>query len=302
MIIKELTRKKGSGQLVRYILRYTLDEKKQITASGKPFIIRHNIRSRSIEGYIKEFQQNEVNRVYKRKDQTVIHHTILSWSPEDAIHITDAKLKAIAKEYVRLRGSNNLYVGTKHTDRQHIHLHIAVSGSQLNGRSSRMSKQAFAGLKCTLDAYQKEHFSELVHSLPLHGRSAALKTANKVPRIDRRHGRISQKEALVRSLNTAYSRAKSIEDFLAELRSLGHQPYYRAGQLTGIKYSGDRKFRFRSLGYSQEKMAQLNAIPDREEKQLASLRDIRGRSRSSGRSMGQKQGRERETDNGRDNE
>lgn len=182
MILKNLTRKKtGTGQLVRYIFRYILNEEKQASdqQSNSPFIITHNIRNKSVEGYIQEFKDNLLNRTYKRADQTIIHHTILSWSHKDAPQITDSMLRDIGAQFIKLRGENNLFVGTKHVDRQHTHIHFAVSGNQLNGRSSRLSKQAFTELKLTLDAYQKHRYPELVNSLPLHGRSMALKRARK---------------------------------------------------------------------------------------------------------------------------
>lgn len=175
MILKNLTRKKtGTRQLVRYIFRYMLQEEKTGANNRKndtPFLIRHNIKSKSVEGFIKEFENNLLLRRNKRSDQTIIHHSILSWSHKDAIHITDTKLRSIARKFIQLRGVNNLYVGTKHTDRNHIHLHFAVSGNQISGKSSRLSQKEFSNLKKNLDAFQKEKYPELANSLPRHGRS-----------------------------------------------------------------------------------------------------------------------------------
>lgn len=182
MIVKNLTRKKtGTGQLVRYIFRYILKEEKQapVKESSSPFIITHNVRSKSVDGYIQEFKENLLRRTFKRSDQTIIHHTILSWSHKDAPHINDNLLRDIATQFIKLRGENNLFVGTKHVDRKHTHLHIAVSGNQINGRSSRLSKQTFTELKLSLDAYQKQHYPELANSLPEHGRSMAFKRSKK---------------------------------------------------------------------------------------------------------------------------
>lgn len=276
MIIKNLTRKNpaGTGQLIRYIFRYILSEEKQLPSS-RPFIVRHNLRSRSIEGYIKEFHSNEQNRVSKRKDQTAINHTIISMNGKDTAKLSDATLRTIAKKYIRLRGENNLYLFTKHSDRQHIHLHCAMSATQLDGRSNRITKAQFAAMKLELDSFQKQHFPELIHSLPLHGRSRDAKTAEKVLWRD---GRASQKEMLKKTIETVFQNSKSTEDFLIQLKTLGHEPYFRAGRLTGIKCEGNRKFRFRSLGYDQEKVASLDIIHQREEKELAALRSIRGHS------------------------
>lgn len=176
MILKNLTRKKtGTRQLVRYIFRYLLQEEKTGSAkkspTSRPFIIKHNIRSSTVEGFTKEFEQNLRQRKHKRSDQTIIHHAILSWSQQDTRHITDTMLRRIARKFIQLRGENNLYVGTKHIDRSHIHLHIAVSGNQLNGKSSRLSQKQFATLKKNMDAFQREQYPQLIHSLPRHGYS-----------------------------------------------------------------------------------------------------------------------------------
>jgi hypothetical protein len=172
MIIKNLTRKSGSGQLLTYICRYMQQDKKE---ERVPFILRHNIRSTDIPGFVKEFKANAKNRTHTRKDQVAIHHTILSWSNKDREQITPEKIKSVANRFVTLRGENNLYIGTIHTDKDHIHLHIAMSGSQLNGQASRISKAEFAELKLSLDNYQREQFPELENSLPDHGRKQELK-------------------------------------------------------------------------------------------------------------------------------
>jgi hypothetical protein len=213
MILKNLTRKKtGTRQLVRYIFRYLLQEEKTGGAMNlpisRPFIIKHNIRSSTVEGFIKEFEQNLRQRKHKRSDQTIIHHTILSWSQQDTRHITDTMLRRIARKFIQLRGENNLYVGTKHIDRSHIHLHIAVSGNQLNGKSSRLSQKQFAALKKRMDTFQKEQYPQLIHSLPRHGHSLEKYQMERVPKIP-----IQQKQEL----------SKKDADAMAELAVIRKQ-------------------------------------------------------------------------------
>lgn len=169
MIVKNLSRKSGSGQLINYIFRYILNDEKQPVES--PFIIRHNVRSHDIQGYIREFKENAGHRTHTRKNQVAIHHTILSWSNKDRDHLTPEKINKMARQYMSLRGLNNLYVGTIHTDRDHIHLHLAMSATELSGKTSRISKSEFANLKLSLDTYQRELFPELEHSLPDHGKA-----------------------------------------------------------------------------------------------------------------------------------
>ncbi len=97
MIIKSLSRKSNSSQLVKYIFRYVLDDEKKkeiskndLVKSVQPnFIIRHNVRSRSVKGYVKEFQENEAYRIVRRKDSVQLFHTIISFAPGDSKVIND---------------------------------------------------------------------------------------------------------------------------------------------------------------------------------------------------------------------
>jgi hypothetical protein len=38
-------------------------------------------------------------------------------------------LTDIMEKYVSLRGSNGIYLGAIHQDKEHVHLHVAVSGT-----------------------------------------------------------------------------------------------------------------------------------------------------------------------------
>lgn len=168
MIIKNLSRKSGTGTLLHYLFKYIKNPEKVL--EERPFIVRHNIKSRTIEGYIKEFIENEKNRKVKRKDQPSVYHVILSWSNLDSHLLDDKKLRHMAKEFIKLRGQLNQYIITKHLDQNHTHLHCAVSASQIDGKSSRMSKLQFSELKKSMDAFQLEHYKELNHSFPNHGK------------------------------------------------------------------------------------------------------------------------------------
>ena len=170
MIIKNLTRKAGSNTsvLLNYLFKY-ISEKDKIQ-EYKPFIVRHNVRSSTIAGYIKEFAAVEQLRLHKRIGQVNVHHSILSFGKLDAPKLNDSILRNLAKQYIKLRGELNLYVITKHLDREHIHLHVAMSATQVNGKSSSISKARFAEIKQELDRYQQEKYPELVHSLPQHGK------------------------------------------------------------------------------------------------------------------------------------
>jgi hypothetical protein len=304
MVIKSLSRKSNSGQLIKYIFRYILNPEKQKSHAQlksnskdeKPFIIRHNVRSRDIAGMIREFKENNANKIHKYKNGTSINHVIISFGPEDTGKITDMMLRDLTKKFIQLRSPNSMFSGSKHVDRKHVHLHLAMSSCQLNGLSNRISKQAFADLKVALQEYQQQRYPDLIHSLPRHGKALDLKRGKQTPVIDRRNGRVSEKETLLQSLQVAFSNSKSsMQEFLNQLKTNGFELYYRGTdkRLTGIQLPNGRKFRFNRLGFS-EKLADLNSFKEKEEKELMQLQGVRSRSKEMGRDRDN--GRERTMD------
>lgn len=211
-----------------------------------PFVIKHNIRSNTLEGFVKEFQAVEALRIHKRSNQTQIFHTILSFGKDDKKHITQAMLKVLAAKYIELRGVNNLYCGTLHADKDHIHLHISMSATQLNGMSSRISKKEFEEVKLKLQEYQREKYPQLVHSLPEHGRSWKEYEKTGVQNI-KRNERATVKNELLRHIEAITPENRS--NLLEEIQSKGYTAYYRQGKLAGVQHEGSRlKFRFSRLG------------------------------------------------------
>lgn len=272
MIIKSLSRKSGTGQLLNYVFKYVSQESK-VGQQAEPFLIRHNLRGKDTNSFIQAFKENEVNRLHKRSDATAVNHVIISWSNLDKEFVTEAMMKDIANKFIEVRGENTMVAGTAHYDRDHTHLHLVVSGSQLNGKSSRISREEFANLKVTLDAYQREKYPDLSHSLPAHGRSKAIK--EKEVTLDQRSGRTSTKEQLLQLMNETFSTAKSKQSFLEVLSAKGYQPYYRADALTGVQLENGRKFRFKTLGYDEDKMQQLGSIENIEKTELDALDHLR---------------------------
>jgi hypothetical protein len=280
VIIKSLSRKSNTGQLVSYVFKYVFKEqdakhtrREQSKNEKSKFIIRHNIRSRSVKGFIKEFKENEKYRLVHRKDSVKLFHTIISFSNKDKEHINDKLLKDIGKKFIEERGLNNMYAGTKHENKDHIHLHITVSGTQLNGRSSRISKQQLQHIKIVLDKYQREKYPQLKHSLPEHGKSRRLTKEAIVERV--KTERQTDKQALIECLEKAYTGSRSQEQFLSQLKQAGHQPYFRNGAFQGVKFEGQMKYRLTNLGFDKTRLAVLDQVKATQGKALAELQDIR---------------------------
>jgi Relaxase/Mobilisation nuclease domain len=282
MIIKNLSRKNtGTSTLLRYIFRYILNEDKRSHSMDKkesrPFILRHNIRTNTIEGYIKEFERVQKMRV-KRKNQIVINHAILSWTKDDASKISDKMLRDIAKKFISLRSQSSLFVGTKHNDKDHIHIHLAYSPCDITGRSNRITKQQFADLKLELDAYQKVKYPELI-SLPQHGLSKSNRGLHKTGIHEIKPGSLNQKDSLRQLIVQTKGNSKSLDELLTRIKESGHQPYYRNGTLAGIKYEGERKFRLSNLGLTDIENFEQRTVEVQQEKELQELRTIRNRTK-----------------------
>ncbi|MDB5198042.1 MAG: hypothetical protein JWO92_5 [Chitinophagaceae bacterium] len=279
MIVKSLSRKSDNGsQLVNYIFRYIMKPEKgkdiraqhTVTRQKSKLIIRHNIRARSIKGFCKEFRENESYRLVKRRDCVKLFHTIIAFSNKDREKINDDLLKDIAGKFISLRGTNNLYCGTSHLNTNSIHLHIIVSGTQLNGRSSRMSKQQFRSLKTKLQEYQKEKYPGLSNSIVAHNRGTHLSQEVLIKAvIADRH---TNKETLIKNIEAVYSNSISKENFLVNLNGFGYSTYTRNNKLQGIKI-GNSKYRFSRFGLPDSRLKALDQIKDKE--RLIALHELR---------------------------
>lgn len=278
MIVKSLSRKSDGAQLVNYVFRYIMkpEKGKDIIAQHKvipqksKLIIRHNIRARSIKGFCKEFQKNESYRLVKRRDSVKLFHTIIAFSNKDREKINDALLKDIADKFISLRGTNNIYCGSSHLNTNSIHMHIIVSGCQLNGRSSRMSKQQFSSLKTKLQEYQKEKYPELSNSIVAHDKGTHLSQEALIKSVIAE--RQTNKETLIKNIEVAYSNSISKEHFLSKLNEIGYNTYTRNNKLQGIRI-GNSKYRFSRLGIPDSRLRALNQTKEKE--QLKTLHEIR---------------------------
>jgi hypothetical protein len=251
MIIKSLSRKSNSGQLIKYALRYSLKENNlQEKQENAIVLLRHNLRTKTAEGNIKEFKENESYRIYRRKDSVVLFHTILSFAPKDKIRITKVMLKDVANKFVELRASNCLNLAVAHLEKNHTHVHILTSGVKVNGKSSRVSKQEFAHILSELEKYQQEKYPELIHSKNSHTKT------KEVDKVQLQKTRNSKKLSLLVNLENAYQLAQSQEEFIKSITDNKHKPYYRNNKLQGVLVDG-RKFRLSTLGFDAKKLEEL---------------------------------------------
>ncbi len=254
---------------------------------GRSFAITHNLKGDSITAWVKQFQANEQNRQRKRTDSVYLTHEIISFHNEDAKNITLAKMEAMAREYIKQRNPKGLYVAVPHFDKEHYHIHFCASGVDKTGMSLRLPKADLLKLKKEIQKYQIERFPELSKSIVNHGnvRDKSLETkevtSDKEFQFKLRTGRDSEKELLIGMLKTCYKMAVSKEDFFLKLKECGLETYERSGKITGIK-KGIIKFRFTRLGFTEQRIEDLNKFADRE-KELSERRASKQKTNSRNR-------------------
>ena len=273
MILKNLSRRSSIHQLFTYVFE---KERKTIHHDMKSFVIKHNVRSRSLKKWVKEFEQNAENRIHKRKDNIKLNHAILSFSPKDSEFINEKVFRDIAKKFIELRGQNNMYVGNVHYDANHLHIHILYSAVEYHtGKSNRISREDFRDLKKSLDEYQRMKYPELENSLPDHNRRKSKKLDRDEYQRQLSKSHQSQKLSLIETLEKVFSKSTSIEEIESKLKAEGHQLYFRNDSIQGIKFNGERKFRFSRLGDYQEKITELSELHSNEKRSLESIQTIR---------------------------
>ncbi len=261
MIVKVKTYKRPNyKKLLEYI---TNDKDRLVDKEGNTFMLTHNLKGRNIESWEKQFKKNETYRKHKRKDSVILTHEILSWHKEDAKHISIEKMEAMAREYIQRRNPKGIYVIAPHFDKNHYHIHICASGLEYHtGKAMRMSKGEFRKLKKDIQEYQQKHYPELSKSVVEHWKKEKAVTSDKEYQFKLRTGRQSEKEQVIGMLKTCYKASNSIEDFYNKLKECGIETYNRSGKTTGIIF-GKHKFRFNRLGYTEERIQDLNKTKTR---------------------------------------
>lgn len=128
--------------------------------------MKNNLRGSNIDDWCKEFTVNETYRIHKKKNTNAVYHEIISFHAADTGQINLAMLEAIAREYIRLRNPNALSVVTAHGDRDHIHIHAALSGVEYkSGKSLRVDKSVFNDMVASMEKFQEKNFPELIFSV-----------------------------------------------------------------------------------------------------------------------------------------
>ncbi len=236
---------------------------------GQSFAITYNLKGNSINEWEKQYKSNELCRQRKRKDSVLLTHEILSWHRDDTKNITLDKMEEMATEYIRQRNPKGLFVAVPHFDKDHYHIHICASGVEnKTGKSLRLSKENLGKLKKDIQQFQVDRFPELSKSVVEHGKKNKSLLTEKEYQVKLRTGRETHKERIIGILKTCYKKADSERTFIDLVKDCGLQTYDRGGRTTGVFYE-NQKFRFSRLGFTEERIKELekSQTRDRELKQ-----------------------------------
>ena len=213
--------------------------------------------------------RNESNRQYKRGGVNRLYHEWIAFHDQDRDKLTDLILEDLARQYFKIRNENALYVAAVHRDKDHVHVHFLVSGTEISGKSLRISKQEFNDIKKSLQDYQIQKYPQLQHSISNFDAKSKNQIQSKEYKVIERNGK-SDKQVLKEQLEQIYSQSKSRTEWQEKIKGAELEVYTR-GKNQGIIFN-ERNYRLNTLGFTEEKFAELDKI----EKSMVELRSIRG--------------------------
>lgn len=255
MIIKTLSRraeKQSFKQLIEYVDR---QDKRTATAQlfDPEFRVYFNLQGIDKEEIISEFQENFEKYKPKRKNGVGAYHEILSWKKEDSLHLTQEAVEDLALTYLQSRSPKGLCYGALHTDRDHIHLHLVISGNELKSkRANRLSQEDFLEVRRSIEAYQKEQYPRLTSVAydDLKPKRELRQTQDRNTRREKLHkveGRDkSQKSQMAGLLTDAIRSSNNAREFYEKLIANECTPYVYRNKVNGIIKDG-KKYRFTTL-------------------------------------------------------
>lgn len=279
MIIKSKPIKSKKG--TKNVLRYILSQEKNINNDfvltryirGDAFFsnvlkaTEHNLEKgieileQRVENIFIQLEGNNLKRKIKRSNANRIYHEIISFHKSDTQKLNQKELKHIARHYAKIRSKNSIVVSALHTDKDHLHIHNVVSAVEYaTGKTVRLSRSEFKEVKIKMEEYQDKYL-KLEHSRVNHNKKKDKSLLRDVEYQINLRGKRSKKQLLQLQLASAYSESKSKEQFFQKLQKQGLELYSRAGKTVGLKHD-NKKYRLKTLGFSKDKIQNLDVVKD----------------------------------------
>ncbi len=240
MIIKNLSwHRFNPRSLIRYI-----SESDKTMEPNDP--IYWNLLGKSEAEIIEEF---EVNHQYRstRKNSVMLHHDIISFSPQDAPHLNQDKIRDLTYQYLELRAKNNLAFAHIHRDKKHYHVHIMISPNPLQTEKlTQIKRKEYFDIRRNLEAYQIQQYPELSNSILFIHQQNPKRISNKAYELKKRNG-VLDKDSISSLVSSAFKSSYSLVEFHNKVMQFeGCELYTRGGRYYGVLFNG-KKYRFTTL-------------------------------------------------------
>jgi len=261
-IVKVLAR---HSPTYKSLINYILNEAK----TDRTQVYTQNLRSNTLDGYVQEFVTNEAFRAKSRDDQIFIYHEIISLHRDERAEVITPKVIAdLAQTYMRMRGEQGVILAVPHYDKNHLHIHCAVSAlNYRTGTSFGLNKTQLRELKTKFQEYHRTKYPELTKSFPEHGKGGR--------HMPPARWHVLKRQEIAERVRACFEQATSQQDFLNRLLGVDLHYYERNGKATGIEYEG-QKFRFSRL-LEDRQFADLPVERSEEEQTLQAIRVLRER-------------------------
>jgi len=241
-----------------------------MTDTKSDTMIAHNLRSFDVGQMSKAFIANDHYRRFPARVRW--YHEVLSFSPLDKDHMTNAILDDIARQYINLRNSHALCFAVAHTDTEHTHLHFCFSGTEFRSKTTlRMDDPTFEALRYDIERYQMDKYPQLKNSIVYWNKERkrnSSKVRDKNARTEkefqtkrRLKGTPTEKEQLQQTVLDVYNQSQSVDEFYSMVEQSGLALNYRKGKVNGVK--GKRTYRFTTLGVSKQMLQNLTKLQNR---------------------------------------
>jgi len=228
------------------------------------FSVFHNIYSRNTEQLKTEFSENAKHLKF-RKNGVYLYHEIISITRTQHIPEDEQKtiLQRVVNEYLKARAKNNLAYAVLHEDKKdNLHFHIVISANEAQDQNrKRLSKADFAEIQTRLEKWVLETYPQLEQTAVFtpnlseqqkQERERKASISNKGAELKRRTGATSEKDRIQTTLESIFETATDGRHFTELLEKERLKIYQRGKQFGIIDSTTEKKYRFSTLGLTEE--------------------------------------------------
>lgn len=230
---------------------------------------RSILEEQQIQNMNASFIENNEKREIPRINGNIAYHEIVSFNEGDANKLDKETMLKIAKKYIEKRSKNSLVVCTLHSS-SNRHLHFVISSTEYaTGKVIRKTKGEFKKIKIDMEQWQDRGL-RLTHSRVNHSKKKSF-SKDAEYQINLR-GNLSEKQQIAIVLSETFYKSSSSMNFYENLEGEGIKLYKRGGKTCGI-VGTSRRFRFKTLGYSEDRVLLLDDPKFQRKKELELLRE-----------------------------